>query len=138
MSKQVNYPDIGLRLKEIRKELKIKQKAMAQELDVQPTYLCDIEAGKGNPGPDFFQKLASQYKINLNYLIMGTGEMFIQKQGLNKLKPIEFDISDGIDDIEKLIWLMGKSPYFKNIAMGACNKILINEEEFIRKSISKK
>jgi hypothetical protein len=69
---------------------------------------------------------------------MGTGEMFIQKQVLNKLEPVEFDISDGIDDIEKLIWLMGKSEYFKNIALGACNKFLINEEEFIRKSISKK
>ncbi|HLP49193.1 MAG TPA: helix-turn-helix transcriptional regulator [Candidatus Kapabacteria bacterium] len=44
------------KLKEIRKQLKIRQKVMAQNLEIPASYLCDIEGGKGNPGPDFFIK----------------------------------------------------------------------------------
>ena len=136
MSKQINYADIGSRLKEIRKRLKVQQKVMAQTLEIQASYLCDIEAGKGNPGPDFFIKLSSQYNINLHYLLMGSGDMFIQT-GPQKVKTEEFDISDGIDTIEKAAWLMEKSLYFKNMVLGACNKILYNDEEIIRKDIKK-
>jgi transcriptional regulator with XRE-family HTH domain len=138
MNRKINYADMGLRLKEIRKQLKLQQKEMAEVLDVQPSYLCDIEAGKGNPRPDFFIKLASQYSINLHYLLMGSGEMFIQTGKPQKVKAEEFDIADGIDTIEKLVWLMEKSHYFRNMAMGECNKILINEEDVIRKSLRKK
>ncbi len=72
MGRQINYADIGSRLKEIRRHLKVQQKEMAKTLEVQASYLCDIKAGKGNPGPDFFIKLSSQYNINLHYLLMGS------------------------------------------------------------------
>jgi len=136
MAKQINYADMGSRLKEIRRHLKVQQKDMAKTLEVQASYLCDIEAGKGNPGPDFFIKLSSQYNINLHYLLMGSGDMFIQT-GPQKVKTEEFDITDGIDTIEKAAWLMEKSLYFKNMVLGACNKILYNDEEIIRKDIKK-
>lgn len=136
MAKQINYSDIGSRLKEIRKHLKIQQKEMAKTLEIQASYLCDIEAGKGNPGPDFFIKLSTQYNINLHYLLMGSGEMFV-RTGPQKVKTEEFDISDGIDTIEKVAWLFEKSLFFKSMALGACNKILFNDEEIIKNDIKK-
>ena len=136
MAKKINYADMGSRLKEIRRHLKVQQKKMAKTLEVQASYLCDIEAGKGNPGPDFFIKLSSQYNINLHYLLMGSGEMFI-RTGPQKVKTEEFDISDGIDTIEKVAWLFEKSLFFKSMVLGACNKILFIDEEIIRKDIKK-
>jgi transcriptional regulator with XRE-family HTH domain len=135
--RQVNYEDIGIRLKEIRKQMGIKQNEMAQNLELKASYLCDIEAGKGNPGPDFFKKLASKYNINLHYLLMGTGDMFIQDEITRKVKPVEFNITDSVESIEEIVWLMEKSIYFKSMVIGACNKLLIEEGDIIRKSIKK-
>ncbi|MCX6583897.1 MAG: helix-turn-helix transcriptional regulator [Candidatus Aminicenantes bacterium] len=136
MAKQINYADMGSRLKEIRKHLNIQQKVMAQTLEIQASYLCDIEAGKGNPGPDFFIKLSSQYNINLHYLLMGSGDMFI-RTGPQKVKTEEFDLSAGIDTIEKVAWLFEKSLFFKSMVLGACIKILYTEKEILKNDIKK-
>ncbi len=71
------------------------------------------------------------------YLLMGSGDMFIQT-GPQKVKTEECDITDGIDTIEKAAWLMEKSLYFKSMVLGACNKILYNDEELIMKDLRKK
>jgi transcriptional regulator with XRE-family HTH domain len=139
MAKQVNNAEIGSRLKEIRKHLKVQQKEMARTLEIQASYLCDIEAGKGNPGPDFFIKLSTHYNVNLHYLIMGSGEMFVRpgEGEPQKVVPVEFDITDGVDTVEKIAWLMERNLYFKNMVLGACNRILVTDEDVIRKNMRK-
>jgi transcriptional regulator with XRE-family HTH domain len=132
MARQVNNAEIGSRLKEIRKRLKVQQKVMAKILDVPASYLCDIEAGKGNPGPEFFIKLSTNYNVNLHYLIMGAGDMLTTDGEPKKVKPEAFNIADGVDNIEKLAWIMERSLYFKSMILGAANRILVTDQDVVR------
>jgi len=46
---------------------------MAITLKIAPSYLCEIEKDNGNPGPELFVRLASEYNVNMNYLFIGKG-----------------------------------------------------------------
>ncbi|MCU0288504.1 MAG: helix-turn-helix domain-containing protein [Acidobacteria bacterium] len=132
MKKQANSSGIGERLKEIRKKNHIQQKEMAAALNVAASYLCEIENGNAKPGPDFFIKLANVYNVNLNYLLLGSGDMF----GIgNNIKQKAFDLKDGIESVEELFFLIEKSKYFKNLIMTLANKAVIEDEEIIIKGI---
>jgi len=130
MIKQDNVSGIGQRLKEIRRQGRIQQKEMAATLDIAASYLCEIESGNSKPGPDFFIKVASEYNVNLNYLLLGTGDMF---GAGNKMKTKSFEIENGIESMEELIWLMEKSKFFRNAVMSVANKIVIEEGDIIKK-----
>lgn len=130
MNKQDKVSGIGQRLKEIRRQGRIQQKEMAATLDIAASYLCEIESGNSKPGPDFFIKVATEYNVNLNYLLLGTGEMF---GAGNKIKTKEFEIENGIESMEEVIWLMENSKFFRNAVLSAANKIVIEEGEIIKK-----
>ncbi len=132
MNKQDNISGIGQRLKEIRRQGRIQQKEMAATLNIAASYLCEIENGNAKPGPDFFIKVASEYNVNLNYLLLGTGDMF---GAGNKIKTKGFEIENGIESVEELNWLMEKSKFFRNAIMSMANKIVIEEEEIIKKGL---
>lgn len=70
--------EIGNRIKEIRNALKLKQKEFADKLDVSPPSLSEIETGKYNPSIDALIKLVKEYNVNLYYLLLGEGEMFVE------------------------------------------------------------
>ncbi|MCU0287806.1 MAG: helix-turn-helix domain-containing protein [Acidobacteria bacterium] len=113
MAKKDTLIDMGLRLKSVRKVLKIQQKEMAEALHMSSSYLSEVENGRGNPGSVFFIKLASEYKICANYLLLGGDDMFIRIGAGDNVTPQETNIAEGIDSIEKLVWLMERSIYFK-------------------------
>jgi len=46
---------------------------MAITLQIASSYLCEIEKGNGNPDPELFVRLASEYTVNMNYLFNGKG-----------------------------------------------------------------
>ncbi len=60
MRKHASAAEIGERIKDIRKKLRLPQKEMAATLQIAPSYLCEIEKGNGNPGPELFVRLASE------------------------------------------------------------------------------
>jgi len=74
---ELSAVEIGQRIREVRRKLKIQQKDMAAALKIVPSYLWEIEKGNGNPGPELFVRLASEYNVNLNYLFMGKGDRAI-------------------------------------------------------------
>lgn len=135
MNKQETNSGVGQRLKEIRRQGRIQQKEMAAALDIAASYLCEIENGNAKPGQDFFIKVAMAYNVNLNYLLLGTGEMF---GAVNNIKTKEFEIDNGIETVEELNWLIEKSNFFKNSIMSLANKLLIEEDRIIKKSLRMK
>ena len=94
---------IGQRLKEVRKTLRIQQKVVADMLKTSPSYISEIESGKANPGPEFFLKFHNAYKVNMNYIFLGEGRMFLKEQEMPKPVPYNFD--EDIDSVEKVLWL---------------------------------
>jgi transcriptional regulator with XRE-family HTH domain len=136
MKKNTNLADIGERLKKQRKEMNIRQKEMAEALGIAPTYLSEIENGKGNPGPDIFVKLASIYGINLHYLFMGDEDTPVKKERRPDVSSI--DLSAELDSIDKLVLLMENSAYIRNSVMAWAAKFILENKEFIETVLDKK
>jgi transcriptional regulator with XRE-family HTH domain len=135
MRKAESAGEIGMRLKDIRGQLHVTQREMAETLEIAPSYLCEIEKGNGNPGPELFVRLASEYNLNLNYLFIGKGDMFSETP--LKIKKQEFDINDDIDTLEKINWLYEKSVVFRGQLISQANKILYQEREMIEVGLRK-
>ncbi|MCU0287767.1 MAG: helix-turn-helix transcriptional regulator [Acidobacteria bacterium] len=132
---ETSATDIGLRLKNVRQKLGIQQKDVAAAMKVAPSYLSEIENGKGNPGPEFFVRLASLYNINLNYLFMGIGDMLIDAQGSEKKPGIDMD--GFIETVDDVTWMMEKSVYVRNEILSFVNKILFEERDLIKDNIKR-
>jgi len=128
--------EIGQRIRAVRKELHIQQKDMAAAMNVAGSYLSEIENGKGNPGPEFFVRLAGQFNINMNYLFMGAPDMFVNDEG--KIKQQEVDLEDEVDSIEKVAWLMEHSIYLRSIVLTCVNRTIFNDRDIILDHIKRK
>jgi transcriptional regulator with XRE-family HTH domain len=133
---EVSASDIGQRLKAVRKKLQVQQKDMAATMKVAASYLCEIENGKGNPGPEFFVRLAGIYPINLHYLFMGVGDMLVDEEG--KAKKPEIDLDDAVETVEQVSQLIEYSVYLRNIVMTCVNKTLFEDKEIIKANIKRK
>ena len=68
---------IGQRITALRKRLKITQAEMAKLLDCRQPTVHDYEKGRIKPSIQAMQIIASTYKVNLNWLLTGEGEMFL-------------------------------------------------------------
>jgi len=71
---------IGERLQEIRKSLNLLQKDFAKELEISSSSLCDIEAGHIKPRFELIFNLTKKFKVNILYLLHGTGDMFMHEE----------------------------------------------------------
>ena len=74
--------DFKIRFKLLRKKLKLSQKEMAKGLGIPFTMISKYECGKIKPGADMLTKIAITYKVNLNWLLLGIGNMFIETQDI--------------------------------------------------------
>ncbi len=76
------------RLKELRQKLNITQNDFANACNVKLTAISKYETGLVKPGFDMLYKIASVYNVNLNWLVLGEGEVFLQtvalKNGTNE------------------------------------------------------
>ncbi len=136
MRKHDSAKEIGKRIKEVRIKLRLQQKEMAGTLKIAPSYLCEIENGNSNPGPELFVRLASEYKVNLNFLFIGYGDLFIDAPW--KMKMQEFDLDEEVDSLDKLFWLLDKSMFLRGALLSHANKLLFEDKEIIRHSLQKK
>jgi transcriptional regulator with XRE-family HTH domain len=128
-----NLKGIGTRIKEVRRTIRVTQKGMADKLGIFDSYLSDIETGKGNPGHAFFFKISSVFKVNLNYLLLGKGEMFSKPEQT----PEEETYIEDIKSIEDIVWYMKKSPLFFHQVIAFASKFHYEHEELIKKNIEK-
>ena len=132
--KKQSLSGVGQRVKETRKILHLQQQQMAEAIGISSGHLSEIESGKANPNADFLIKLSNLYNVSVEYIIHGRGEMFYDD---GKTKEKSFDFNENLDTIDKLIWLMENSPFFKNTVMGYASKLILNEEDIVKASLKK-
>ncbi len=128
-----NRIEIGKRIKQIRKELRLKQTEMAEKLSVLNTYISEIETGKGNPGHGFFYKFATTFNVSLNFLFFGLGDMFVETD--LKAEPVEEKRPEKINSITDLVWFLEHSPLFYHNIIGLATKFKYENEEIIKRDI---
>ena len=128
--------NLGKRLLEVRKALGIQQKEMADKVGMQSSYLCDLESGKkNNPGIVQLYRIAKQYGVSLDYLVLGEGEMFLPGKESEEKNLDEFIPSfEGLAD---LTWLLNNSNFFRNLMLSQSSKLYFDNEEFIKKEIKR-
>lgn len=62
---------VGKTIKEIRKQRKLTQKQLADEIKISRSYLSDIENGNKNPSIKTTQQLAEKLGVSVAYLTSG-------------------------------------------------------------------
>lgn len=142
-SRKSSLEEFGQRFKEIRHHLKLLQKDFAANLDVTGSFLSEVEKGKAKPGLDVLRRLYLSYNVNLNYLLDGFGEPFLNRS--ESASPISSATGLEKEKLQELLFYIENAPvvryavyeFFSNYLYK--NKGMIEEDmEKIRKYLQKK
>lgn len=139
------------RIKLIRLKLGMNQGEFARKINIVQQQLSKYERGENKPSSDFLAMLASKTDTNINWLLTGIGEMFVNSQSSNinpevvEIKPYKFfnnesdEYSDGIFidlNIVKNVWKRNEKDivYFKvpaDTPVISFNNIIIYPDDII-------
>lgn len=72
-----NLQIIGSRVKELRSSLNLSQEQFGQKIGLTKSGVSNVEKGKSFMSQDVLSKIVSGFNGNLNYIINGTGEIFL-------------------------------------------------------------
>jgi len=129
----LSLKEIGSRLQMIRKALAMRQKELAQELQVSNATLSQIESGQTGPRLEMIAFLSSKFNVSLHFLLYGQGEMFSdEKPGraypLGPAKEMDDSLRELLDYIEE-------SPLVRYSVLSFFRKFLLDNHVLIKKDI---
>jgi transcriptional regulator with XRE-family HTH domain len=75
------YMTVNERIKEIRRTLKLSQRAFAKTVYVSNGYLADIELGHNEVKDRLIHLIVSAFSVNKHWLLTGEGPMFNSTPG---------------------------------------------------------
>ena len=67
-----DYSIMGARIANRRKQLDIKQNALAEQIGISNNYLSGIERGKENPSLEVIVRLCNALQVTPDYLLLGS------------------------------------------------------------------
>lgn len=134
----VNDPilkEIGQRLQNIRKTIKLNQKDFAREMEISGASLSEIEAGNSKPRIEVYYNLTQKYNVNTDYLLHGKGEMF---RGASKLESPGVEKTHEFREfLETFLDYFEKSRLVRYAMMTHFTTFLEEKETLIEKNIKK-
>ncbi|TGM10270.1 XRE family transcriptional regulator [Leptospira selangorensis] len=97
---RVDPKGIGERLLQFRKSISFSQKQMAEQAEIDRSYIAHVENGS-TPSSEFIIKLINAFNISIDWLLTGNGKMLLPEDEhvFNKLK------EDHVKLLERLIIL---------------------------------
>ncbi len=102
--------NIGKRVKELKVALNLTSTELAEKLSIPVRTIGSYERNEAQPGPKFLSALIENYKVNINWLLTGEGNMFLSPKieadisYLAKLKA-NFNLSN--EEMQGLIEILG-------------------------------
>ena len=72
--KEINYKEIGKRIKIKRKEANLTQEKLSEIIDVSPSYISEIERGSSICSLATITNIADTINASLDYLVLGITE----------------------------------------------------------------
>ncbi|MBR5304033.1 MAG: helix-turn-helix transcriptional regulator [Candidatus Gastranaerophilales bacterium] len=78
--------NLNERVKILRKQLGFSQEEFAAKLGVTKQAISNMETSKSTPSPMVLFNMHVNMDVNLNYIIAGTGDIFITEKGNKALK----------------------------------------------------
>jgi transcriptional regulator with XRE-family HTH domain len=81
-------PEIGSRIKLLRKSLGLSQKDISEKAEINRVYLNRIESGKYNPSFNTIYHILKKFNVSVDWLLTGKGQMFLIDDDniINRLK----------------------------------------------------
>jgi transcriptional regulator with XRE-family HTH domain len=73
----MNLHEIGKRLKAVRTSLDLSIEKIAQVTGFSKSLISEAENGRKKPSSVYLFGLLDQYKVNINFILTGAGEMFL-------------------------------------------------------------
>jgi transcriptional regulator with XRE-family HTH domain len=133
--KDPELKEIGLRLQLIRKKLNLLQKDFAKSMDISNASLSEMEAGNAKPRFELIYNITSKYKVNINYLLHGEGEIFMsdeisRQSGLEILPEYQLFFKD-------FLYYFNQSPLVRTAMMNHFRTYILEKENLIEKDIRK-
>ncbi len=125
--------EIGKRLVALRKSKKLSQQEFGATVSASKSQVNNMEKGRVNCGIDFVINIALVYRVNLNHLIFGEGEMLL---GDNEIvPPCGSNHVGSIENFEQIVWLIRRSPFFHHLLTSYATKLLYENESTVLKDI---
>lgn len=87
----LDFTEIGKKIKERRLFLDVTQEYVANQLDVNPSHVSNIECGRANPSLTALVKIANILKCSVDFFISSEYTFDIDK---NKEKTLDDEIMD--------------------------------------------
>lgn len=126
----------GFRVRKIRESLHLLQTDFAAKINMHSSYLSEIETGHRKVGQKIILKIASEFNVNLNWLLMGKGPMFIEDdEARDNLKWQDF--GEQAQDMKELFQYCKESKLVRLHVTAYAKKFLLKYEELIKKDINK-
>ncbi|HOV16679.1 MAG TPA: XRE family transcriptional regulator [Candidatus Cloacimonadota bacterium] len=88
----------GQRLRALRKTLNLSQQELAEALHCNASAISQMETNRIKPSLDTMLALAKIYKVNLHWLITGSGEMFA-----NTISAAKYKTNNRLEELKKLL-----------------------------------
>ena len=63
----------------VREKLNLSQDVIASEFGVSQKTVSNWDRGRNEPSIDFIRSFCSKYSVNINWLLAGQGEMFVNE-----------------------------------------------------------
>ena len=124
---------IGERMIRIRKALGLQQKELAAGLDFTEGYICQIEKGNANPTLEFFYMLTSKFRVSLDFLFYGKGEMFYK----DRVPGDRLDENHvKLDTLEDILWYHDYSATFRLALLLEARRIFYDQARYIENDIA--
>lgn len=86
--KDINYREMGKRIKEERNKLRITQEKLAEQINVSPSYISEIERGSSICSLAVLVNISDILETNIDYLVNGINENNIDSSFSKILKDI--------------------------------------------------
>lgn len=75
---------MGLRIKQVRNELHLKQEEFAKHFGFSRAFLSAIEKDKSKLSVDNLTKLLVDFNVSINYILAGVGSIFVKNEDENE------------------------------------------------------
>ncbi len=133
--KDEEIKEIGIRLQVIRKKLNLLQKDFARTLDISNASLSEMEAGNAKPRFELIYNMTRKFKVNINYLLHGEGEIFMSDE-INRQSGL--DINPEFQNFFKdFLGYFNQSPLVRTAMMNYFRTYILEKENLIEKDIRK-
>ena len=128
--------EVGLRLKELRRKLKMTQAQLGEKLGINGSAVAKHENGITFPTGKMLNILSSQYNVSMDYLLCGRGTLFCENKdnsNSNRLK----NIINGDKELEELFSLVSSMSWVRHAVLSYFLRFKLENRELIQKELEK-